>query len=245
MAISTIAIISILTLALSWLQGKVSRMAGGGAPKLPYGLDQWIYALPYGVAGLIASMHLEQVVDVFGYFDIHAMYVCGLISYGLAFLGKRLGHGQYFDLATYPFRVVAEKIDFLVRLVFGKDPNTQSDNTPGDRDRDLFGLSLTGLVVGLGLAGVMYYVGSSIWATAILITTAAKGPLYLLSLKQNSIVRKVLGKIGISFDDDRGHTEPGEWLTGIVGGLGVWSFILISINMKYNLVNQLLNILGV
>lgn len=241
----SIGISVILGLAMSWLLGKVSRMAGGGAPKLPLGLDQWIYAIPYGLAGILASIHVKQSIDVFGLIDLPLWGLFGLISYLIAFLGKRLGHGTYFDLATSLKKIIPERIDFLVRPFFGKDPNSVAAGVPGDRDRDLFGLTLTGLVVGLGLIGVLLYVGQPLWALVIGITTAAKGPLYLLSLKHNATVRKVLSKIGIHMDDPKGHTEPGEWLTGIVGGLGVFSLIFFLINNKVQLINLLLSLLGV
>lgn len=37
-----------MVLLVALVGGWISRMCGGGKPKLPWGLDQWIYALPYG-----------------------------------------------------------------------------------------------------------------------------------------------------------------------------------------------------
>jgi len=42
-----ITVLGIISVVGALLYGWNSRMAGGGPPKLPLGLDQWIYAIPY------------------------------------------------------------------------------------------------------------------------------------------------------------------------------------------------------
>jgi len=207
-----ITAIIFLTLGFSLLFAKLSRMAGGGAPKLPLGLDQWIYAIPYGVAAGFVGTYIEIFV-----------------SFALAFLGKRLGHGQYFDLGMWTRTTTAEKIDFIVRIFYGKDINTIQDNVAGNPKRDLFGLSLTGLVVGLGLGITLIINGAILFGILVLLAATAKGYAYYICKHHEITVRKVLSAIGIKFDEEHGHTEPAEWVTGFIGGLPVFAFIFISI----------------
>lgn len=70
-SLGAIALFSIPYMA--WL----SRMSGGGEPKLPWGLDQWLLSLPY-------LIFIPQV----GYWIVPA--------YLSAVLGLRLGHGRGF-----------------------------------------------------------------------------------------------------------------------------------------------------
>lgn len=60
---------------MAWL----SRMCGGAPPKLPLGLDQWLYALGYLALWPIAGPW-------------------ALAAYAGGFIGKRLGHGRGMSL---------------------------------------------------------------------------------------------------------------------------------------------------
>lgn len=77
---------------MAWM----SRCCGGGKPKLPLGLDQWLLAAPY----LLFYTHI-------GYWVIP--------SYLLAVLGLRLGHGRGFNYKE-PFKPGSqpEKVEFLI-----------------------------------------------------------------------------------------------------------------------------------
>lgn len=137
----------------------VSRMCGGGKPKLPYGLDQWIYAIPYAV------------------FQVHWLWA--VLSYGGAVLGKRTGHGQYFSLAAPRGNPENdEKFDFIVRLFFGHD-----EDGPRRYWRNFFGMTLSGLwpvlIATLGLA----FAGHALAAFIVLAGGVLKAPAYAVPQK--------------------------------------------------------------
>lgn len=68
------------------LMGRISRMAGGGWPRLPHGLDQWLYAIPFGATVLwIAPLSYMQ-------------FMYAILAYATAFGGKRIGHGRGISL---------------------------------------------------------------------------------------------------------------------------------------------------
>lgn len=68
-----------LLIPFAVIGGLISRMAGGMPPKLPLGLDQWIYAIPFA-------------------FVNWSNYILMLIGYAGALVGKRLGHGRGISL---------------------------------------------------------------------------------------------------------------------------------------------------
>lgn len=112
------------------LGGWLSRMCGGGKPQLPFGLEQWLYALPYGTVFLFN--------------------IWGIPAYLAAVAGKRTGHGQYMLLGYGARQPVAndEKLDVIVRFFFGVDRG-------GNYWRCVFGLGVTGLAVTL-LPGILF-----------------------------------------------------------------------------------------
>ena len=82
--------------------GFISRMCGRKSV-IPFGLEQWLYALPYGLI-FIGSLW-------------------GIPAYIAAVLGKRTGHGQYIHLGYLPRQDYSmdEKLDFLLVPFFGVD----------------------------------------------------------------------------------------------------------------------------
>lgn len=69
--------------------GCLSRMCGGGLVRLPWGLDQWLYAAPYAW--------------------------CGPVGYLGAVLGKRTGHRGYISLGDMPDAIAGSNaLDWLV-----------------------------------------------------------------------------------------------------------------------------------
>lgn len=91
-----------LPIAMAWL----SAMCGGSKPKLPLGLDQLLYAVPF------ASVAYAAVGPV------------GLVAYPTAVLGKRTGHGRGMDLKTPHLEVGSkpEKVEILIRWLEGRSP---------------------------------------------------------------------------------------------------------------------------
>lgn len=87
----SVALKVLITLVWGW----VSRMCGGAPPKLPWGLDQWLYALPYLVVCLPSWWSIAAYLG--------------------AVLGKRMGHGRGMSLRE-PMKPGSkpEKIEFLI-----------------------------------------------------------------------------------------------------------------------------------
>lgn len=77
---------------MTWL----SRMGGGGPPRLLWGLDQWLLGVPY-------LIFYPQI----GYWAI--------LGYLGAVLGLRLGHGRFFNYGL-PFKAGSEpeKVEVLI-----------------------------------------------------------------------------------------------------------------------------------
>jgi len=125
-------------------------MAGGGWPKLPWGLDAWLLALPYllfwGAVGPWA-----------------------ILGYLGAVLGIRLGHGRGFDYGK-PFKEGSkpEKVEILI-----------PSSLPVKYQKILI-MSLTGLAVTLVAAIVLASHGHWLSALIIAISGAAKSICYLL-----------------------------------------------------------------
>jgi hypothetical protein len=187
-------------------------MAGGSPPKLPLGLDQWIYAIPYGAVSYLAAS-LTPWMPLWGIIGLT------LLGYATAFLGKRTGHGQYLDLGTWTRKITPEKLDFLVELVFGKDKNALEDNVKGNPNRDRFGLFVTGAVVASGCSiALMLSPGGIIPGLLVLLGGGAKAAAYTFGW---SLDEKLKGTLGDKLRPHHLHepTGIGEYLTGFLGGL--------------------------
>lgn len=138
----------------------------------PRPLPQIVLSLPYGYACIHAGLP----------------WWVATIAFVGALLGWTTGHGQYFpDLS--PEHVKPERLDFLLRPFFGKDPRhfPRADEPPEffnrriDRYgrfrlalRCMLGMSLTGLVVTIGA-------GIALHSIPLAITGALKGPAYQIA----------------------------------------------------------------
>lgn len=177
--------LQLVTLLLTLPYGWVGRMKGGAPPKLPYGLDAWVYAVPFAILGGLIGGWLGVLLGLFP-----------------AFLSARLGHGQYLNPPVWANTNPRspEKIDFLVKLFFGKDPKTTNEYknaSHSDRDiilreygenksywRSLLGMSLTGFVSVLGLLPLCLYNGDISMFFGLLITGfVSKGLAYAIGWK--------------------------------------------------------------
>lgn len=196
MIAETMGIITLATI-FGVCGGYISRMCGGAPPKLPLGLDAWLYALPI----LFVSLY------------IGAPMYAALIAYLLGVLGKRLGHGQYMDLGNVSKIIKPEKIDFIVRKLFGRDIN-ETQAVPGNYKRDWVGLGFTGLVPVIGLSlCVAVYGGSIIGALLLALSGFMKAGAYSLGwflLPPGSVVPEKLHK------EINEATEIGEFFTGFL-----------------------------
>lgn len=131
---------------MTWL----SRMSGGGWPKLPWGLDQWLLALPYLL-----------------FYPALGWWV--ILGYLGAVLGLRLGHGRGFWYDR-PFKEgsTPEKIEIFI-----------PKNLPVNIQKILI-MVLTGLAVTIVLAACLLLHGYWIASLIVAISGAAKAFAYFL-----------------------------------------------------------------
>ena len=153
-----LTLISVLLFAI--IGAIVSRMCGGGKPRLPWGLDQFIYGLPYAIAG--------------------SHWFVNILSYAGAVLGKRTGHGQYFWLDAPRENVPPENdesFDFIVTWFFGTD----EIGKPNRLYRNLFGMLLSGIWPVLITTIVLAFSGHLLAALIFLIGGSLKPLCYFVS----------------------------------------------------------------
>lgn len=178
-------------------------MAGGAPPKLPLGLDQWIYAAPYGIV-----VFLELLSTVGTLYDPYPWHVWYLSAFALlcAFLGKRTGHGGGIDLGRWNKDRDPERLEFIIIRLRGRIPEYWYD---------VLLLSLTGLAVTLVPGILVAFVNP--WGVAIALSGILKGPSYMVGWK---IYPKGKGW-GIPHLNEA--TAIGEFLTGLTG----WGFLFL------------------
>lgn len=131
---------------MAWL----SRMSGGGWPKLPYGLDAWILAAPYLL-----------------FYPAIGWWV--ILAYLGAVLGVRLGHGRFFDY-DLPFKVGSEpeKIEVLI------------DDSLAVKTQKILGMFLTGWAVTLALGFILNIYGFLLAGFIIYVSGMLKAVAYFL-----------------------------------------------------------------
>ena len=136
------------------LGGFLSRLCGRKSV-IPFGLEQWLYALPYLL--------------------IFTGSLYGIPAYLAAVLGKRTGHGQYIHLGYLPRQDYSldEKLDFLLKPFFGEDSG-------GNYWRSVAGLALTGVAVTL-LPGLVYgFLINGLSGCIIVLSGTLKGLAYMI-----------------------------------------------------------------
>lgn len=200
----TVALIFIFALCGGWL----SRMCGGGPPKLPWGLDQWLYAIPYA---LIAMPVLLPFAAWVGISEKHRKYVPAILLFPFAgaFAGKRTGHGNGIDVGRMP-RGKDEALEFIIKPLHGKIPEYWYD---------VLLLSVTGLAVPI-LAGAIVAFINPLAGLFLALSGLTKGPAYMIGY---AIYPTGAGK-GIPYLNEA--TAIGEFLTGFFGygGLAIAAY---------------------
>lgn len=182
-----------ITIIGALLYGWLSRMAGGGWPKLPLGLDGILYASVYGG---VCLLYLYSNVSL-----VPWGLVLILVSFFAALLGKRMGHGRFIDLGTWPYKADREKIEYLMFPFWALEKTNA-------KFYDFIGLTLTGIIctIPCGLS-LWFACGLPVLGGAIIIGAACKGLAYL---------------IGYTLSEPNAKIEPtaiGEFLTGFFAGL--------------------------
>ncbi len=144
-----------ILIALAW--GWIKRMSGGAPPKLPLGLDQWVFALPYLLCAfpvLIASAGAAK----FSKGKIASIFVI----YMAAVTGTRTGHGGGIDMGTSTKERKDEALEFIIKPLHGRI---------SEYWYDALLLAVTGLAVtipaGLGLAFINPLAGLSVAASGL------------------------------------------------------------------------------
>lgn len=129
-------------LIFALLGGWISRMCGGAPPKLPFGLDQWLYALPYGA--LIAyALHLAFPHSA-------TIIISGTLGlYLLTVMAKRTGHGGGMDLGHSTVARKDEALEFLIKRWRGRI---------SEYAYDFLLLAITGLAVTLPSAIALIFI---------------------------------------------------------------------------------------
>lgn len=223
----TLLIATILLGGLGY--GYLSRMCGGAPPKLPLGLDQWLYAIPYGVVAYLAVANPSVAI------------AAAVLSYFGAFLGKRTGHGQWFSLGEVVKAIEPEKLDFVATAFFGEDPRcfekfkSMRGKNINDYTNDelaaiyyemvkygetklywrcVFGLGVSGLAVGLLAGGTLIATGHTLAGLVLIVGASLKGFAY-------PIGRWLDVNINSKNSEWDEPTEWGEFLTGLFGWLGI------------------------
>lgn len=155
------------------LGGFLSRLCGRKSV-IPFGLEQWLYALPYLL--------------------IFASSLWGIPAYIAAVMGKRTGHGQYLALGRGERQSfeLDERLDFIVRFFFGVDRG-------GSYWRCVTGMAVTGLAVTI-VPGILYaMIINPLSGTLIALSGASKAFAYMAGwfLYDKNIVHRptVLGEV--------------------------------------------------
>lgn len=185
----TVYLLSFVPVCL--LCGLFARMDGGGKPDTPELVERLLCMSPFLVAAYFINPWLVPVAL-------------------LGIFGIATGHGQYF-MQMMIKAIKPERFDFIVKIFYGNDPRTLPDfgdltefaqgcrvNNYGRRRllrRCVFGMFVTGSIVGLPLAIGCLALGHYIEAALFACTGLVKAYVYYIT---------------------RPNTVPAEWINGIL-----------------------------
>lgn len=189
---------------LTTYAGAIFYRMRGGAPKWPQPTEQMLFCVIYLFALLMSTP-----------------WPLALAGYALSVAGCCTGHGQYF-LALKVKAIKPERLDFIVRFFYGRDPRTTvvaPENDPlilvlmKDYDlerlymRCLFGLAVTGLAVTLA-PGIILSLHAPVPGVMLALSGVLKAPAYHISQKLTK------------------STELAEYLTGAVLWLYAYTVVV-------------------
>ena len=204
----------------------MSRSHGGGGINFPLSLETWI------MSTVVALSSYFILVDNSGTVGWVEGTIIGL-SFILAALGIRMGHGQYMTIPPLQYLgniTTPEKIDPFVSLLFGQDPKLSEEYKSLPKGslarmrvverygegkaahRNRFGLAITGLAVLLGPLVAALSVGNFYLATLAFILGAGKSAAYDIGW----------------WTDEKNGTEIGEWLRGCFLGIFVYMTLVTT-----------------
>lgn len=178
------------------------RMDGGGIVKTPEIVERLLCIALFPIACLFIAP------------------VWWIVAFAGIF-GLATGHGQYF-LARVNKQIEPEKVDFIVKLFFGDDPRTEFETSAAARStymeiygmtklywRCVFGMFVTGSLVGLPAAILAFSFGHIIPGILFASTGLAKALAYI---------------IGYELWEE---TEKAEYINGAFRNLLAWGALII------------------
>lgn len=190
----------LIVLCAALCGGWISRMCGGAPPKIPWGLDQWLYALPYLIVSLPGTIALGAYLGLKNK-DKAYFKAAVLAPYLGAVIGKRTGHGGGIDLGTWTEARDDEALEFLIKPLHGRI---------SEYWYDVLLLSVTGLMVTIMAGSIVWFV-DPLAGALIILSGIMKGPAYMIGW---AIYPKGSGR-GIPHLNEA--TAIGEFLTGAFG----------------------------
>jgi hypothetical protein len=165
----------------------LSRLHGGGFFHVPKVLNNIIFATPITIA-LSLMIPNENVWTYSGW-----LVFCFVVT----IVTKATGHGKFFDLGFWKLPAKDEKIEFVIKPLYGKIPEYWYD---------VLGMTLKGLLTSLG----------------VVIPLLVYAPVLALPVLLGGLFMGVSYMIGWAFFTEEKATEAGEYLSGFFLYLGIW-----------------------
>lgn len=196
----------VITFLYTLYMSLVNRIHGGGlVPSSSKGINNALFAIGVMAPGIIA--YLSAGNDV-----LQLSSLAIPLAFGAVVALKGTGHGQYFDLATWPTPVSDEKLDFIVKLFYGDDTYTSYS-------RDAFGLLVTGLFAVLPAAIFLGVYGGVIPAILLAVAGACKPLGYMIGWAYNPT--------GVEQDKPEPNVV-GEYFHGALLGLTIGAILNVG-----------------
>lgn len=177
---------------------RISRMAGGGWPKTPFGLDAWLYSVPYGIVTFLALLPTSG--GVFAPYP-YWIWIGAALATVAAMLGKRNGTRVFFDMGTWEAEPrEPHKLEYFMKPLKGR---------VSEFTYDFIGLFLKGFLTTIVTAALVGY------------CYPLFGVYILVGGLMQPIAYSAGWYIGIY------PTETGEHLNGFFAWFSLWHILLM------------------
>ncbi len=191
-------------IVFSLMGGWLSRMCGGAPPKLPWGLDQWFYAMPYMLIGLPALGAIAAAMELNSRTRKYA-YAILPVTYFSAVTGKRTGHGGGLDMGNSDKEPGdgrdPEKLEYLILWLHDKMPRYWYDALL---------MAITGVAVTIPAGIVVSFLNPGM-GVFLALSGLSKAPAYMIGWTVYPI------GFGRGIPHLNEATAVGEFLTGFFG----------------------------
>lgn len=231
--------------------GITSRISGSHFIDLPWGLAQWLFAIPYAIFAWLFVGLSPDTLFIYEHVDKDIFqWVASVLALLGGLLGKRTGHGNWMAL-PYVARKMPEPEwgEPILDLLFGKDPRlaTKSNATAladiktyGETKlylRNITGMVLNGIFPSLVMVLLLLLLEMFVPALVLLVGSGLKGLAYAVSwlvVPHPGTAPWYVSKESQGYeynllrDEFAEATQFGEFFSGIFAGLGlVLAFILV------------------